>query len=52
MPVHCCADCYVPELLAADGVEAIPGEAVPLLLSPFTRLLAETRQPASINRVM
>lgn len=47
-----CADCYVPEMLAADGEGPIPAAAVPLLLSPFTRLLAEMRQPAGINRAM
>lgn len=47
-----CADCHVPEMLVADGEEAIPGAAVPLLLSPFMRLLAQMRQPAGISRVM
>lgn len=47
-----CADCYTPELLAADKEEAIPGEAVPLLVSPFMRLLAELRQAAGTSRVM
>jgi hypothetical protein len=50
--VKCCADCYTPELLAADGEQAIPGEAVPLLVSPFMRLLAELRQAAGTSRVM
>lgn len=47
-----CADCYTPELLAADSEQAIPGEAVPLLVSPFMRLLAELRQAAGTSRVM
>jgi hypothetical protein len=47
-----CADCYTPELLAAGSEQAIPGEAVPLLVSPFMRLLAQLRQAASTSRVM
>lgn len=41
----------MPELLAADTEETIPADAAPLLLYPFTRLLADIRHSAGIARV-
>ena len=49
--VYHLADCYMPELLAADAVTPVPPAALALLLSPFSRLLAEARSTASIARV-
>jgi len=48
------ADCYVPELLVANEADAVPADAAPLLLFPFTRLLhllAELVQSLAILRL-
>lgn len=45
------ADCYVPELLVANEADAVPADAAPLLLFPFTRLLADIQHTAGIMRI-